>query len=152
MGPKSLFRMSGNPITIRVLGPEDAFVLDRVKEGVFDNPIDPSRAWSFLATRVNVLAVALDGADVIGYAYGTTMLRVDKPTAFYVDEISVHPDYRKQGIGKKLLRRIEAEARDRGCESLWLATEGDNAEARGLYDALEGTVLEGVAVYDWPLD
>ena len=144
--------MSGNPITIRLLGPEDAFVLDRVKDGVFDNPIDPSRAWAFLATRVNVLVVALDGAEVVGFAYGTTMLRVDKPTAFYVDEISVHEAYRNQGVGKKLLRRIEAEARDRGCESLWLATEGDNAEARGLYDALKGDVLEGVAVYEWSFD
>ncbi len=144
--------MPGNPITIRSLGPEDAFVLDRVKEGVFDNPIDPDRVWAFLATRVNVLVVALDGGEVIGFAYGTTMLRVDKPTAFYVDEISVHKSYRRQGIGKKLLRRIEEETGDRGCQSLWLATEGDNAEARGLYDALDGDVLEDVAVYDWNLD
>ncbi len=143
--------MPGNPITIRCLGPEDAFVLDRVKDGVFDNPIDPGRAWAFLATRVNVLVVALDGGEVIGFAYGTTMLRVDKPTAFYVDEISVHEAYRRQGIGKKLLRRIEDEARERGCQSLWLATDGDNAEARGLYDALDGTALEGVAVYEWDL-
>lgn len=143
--------MPGNPITIRCLGPEDAFVLDRVKDGVFDNPIDPARAWAFLATRVNVLVVALDGGEVIGFACGTTMLRVDKPTAFYVDEIGVHETYRRQGIGRKLLRRIESEARERGCQTLWLATEGDNAEARGLYDALDGEALEDVAVYEWDL-
>lgn len=147
-----LCHMSGNPITIRCLGPEDDFVLDRVKGGVFDHPIDPARLWAFLATRVNVLVVALDGAEVIGFVYGTTMLRVDKPTAFYVDEISVHEDYRRQGIATRLLRRIESEARERGCQSLWLATEGDNVAARGLYDALDGSALEGVAVYDWDLD
>ena len=144
--------MPGNPITIRSLGPEDAFVLDRVRGGVFDNCLDPARAWAFLATRVNVLVVALDGGEVIGFVYGTTMLRLDKPTAFYVDEISVHEDYRGQGVGRRLLTRISEEARERGCQSLWLATEEDNAAARGLYDAMSGTVTGGVVAYEWDMD
>lgn len=144
--------MPGNPITIRSLGPEDAFVLDRVRDDLFDNAIEPSRAWAFLATRVNVLVVALDAGEVIGFVYGTTMLRVDKPTSFYVDEIAVHDDYRRKGIGKRLLQRISEEARERGCESLWLGTEGDNAPARGLYDALDGEATEHVAVYEWRFD
>lgn len=143
--------MSANPITIRCLGPEDAHVLDRVKEGVFDNPIEPSRAWAFLAARVNMMVVALDRADVVGFVYGTTMLRVDKPTAFYVDEISVHSGYRRQGVARRLMTRISDEARERGCETLWLATEGDNVEANGLYRATKGQVLEGVNYYEWDL-
>ena len=63
--------MSGNPITIRNLGPEDAFVLDRVRPGTFDNPPDPDKVWAFLATRVNELVVALDQGEVIGFAFGT---------------------------------------------------------------------------------
>ncbi len=127
-------------------------MLDRVKDGVFDNPFEPSRAWAFLAARVNLMVVALDRADVVGFAYGTTMLRVDKPTSFYVNEVSVHPAYRRQGIARRLLARIADEARERGCESLWLMTEGDNAEANGLYRATDGEVMEGVNYYSWPLD
>lgn len=127
-------------------------MLDCVREGVFDNPIDPSRAWAFLAARINVMVVALDGGRVIGFVYGTTMLRVDKPTSFYVDEIAVHEEYRGQGIGKRLMARIAEEARERGCENLWLATEGDNGAARALYEAAGGRVEEGVAVFEWVLD
>ena len=52
--------MSGNPISIRSLGPEDVHVLDRVRDGVFDNRIDPARVWAFLAARVNLMVVAID--------------------------------------------------------------------------------------------
>ena len=114
--------MSGNPITIRNLGPEDAFVLDRVRPGTFDNPPDPDKVWAFLATRVNELVVALDQGEVIGFAFGTVM------------------------------QRISDLARERGCETLWLGTEGDNVDANGLYRALDGRELKGVSVYEWDLD
>ena len=60
-----------NPITIRNLGPEEAHVLDRVREGTFDHPIDPSWAYGFLATRVNEIVVALELGEVVGFASGT---------------------------------------------------------------------------------
>ncbi|MCG6883027.1 MAG: GNAT family N-acetyltransferase [Silicimonas sp.] len=144
--------MSGNPITIRNLGPEDAFVLDRVRPGTFDHMPDPDRVWSFLATRVNELVVALDQGEVVGFAFGTVMMRPDKPTAFYLDEVGVHEDYRRQGIARRLLARIRELARDRGCESFWLGTEGDNAAALALYRALGGREMSGVSVFEWDLD
>lgn len=144
--------MPGNPITIRSLGPEDAHVLDRVRPGTFDDAPDPARVWAFLATRVNEMAVALDRGEVVGFAFGTTMLRPDKPTAFYVDEVSVHEKYRRQGIGKRLLRTIMERARERGCESVWLATEGDNAAALALYRSMGAGEQGNVVVLDWPLD
>ena len=144
--------MLGNPITIRALGPEDAHVLDRVRTGTFDNPPDPSRVWAFLATRVNELVVALDRGEVVGFASGTMMLRPDKPTTFYVDEVGVHEDYRRQGIGRRLVTRMIERARDRGCESLWLATEGDNDAALALYRSMGAGEEGGVVVLDWALD
>jgi hypothetical protein len=46
-----------NP-TIRILGLEDAAVLDRVAPGVFDNAVDPRWAAEFLADSRHHLAVA----------------------------------------------------------------------------------------------
>lgn len=143
--------MPGNPITIRSLGPEDAWLLDRVRDDVFDNPIEPARAWAFLAARVNLMVVALDRGEVIGFASGTTTLRPDKPTAFYLDEISVHKDYRRRGIATRLLERIADEARDRGCEELWLATEADNDAAVALYHAVGGKATDGIRHFEWDL-
>jgi hypothetical protein len=52
-----------NP-TIRILGPTDATVLDRVAPGVFDNPVDPRWTAEFLADVRHHLAAALDGDQV----------------------------------------------------------------------------------------
>ena len=46
---------------VRLLGPGDAAVLDRVVEGVFDNPIDPRWRAEFFADPRHDLAVAIEG-------------------------------------------------------------------------------------------
>jgi ribosomal protein S18 acetylase RimI-like enzyme len=144
--------MPGNPITIRSLGPEDAHILDRVRPGTFDNDPDPSRVWAFLATRVNELVVALDRGEVVGFVTGTVMLRPDKPTVMYIDEVLVHEDYRRQGIARRMMARIVERAQERGCEGLWLATEADNASALGLYRALGARETGDIVVLDWEFD
>jgi len=142
--------MTLNTITIRNLGPEDAHVLDRVKPGTFDN-LDLSRAWGLLATRVNELVVALDRGEVVGFAYGTMLMRPDKPAEFFVNEIGVHAEYRRQGIGSRLMRRLNELAMDRGCSGVWLMTEVENEEARAFYGALKGDESGATVMYDWQL-
>lgn len=143
--------MSGNPITIRNLGPEDAHVLDRVRPGTFDGDLVPARAWAFLATRVNELVVALDQGEVVGFVFGTTMMRPDKPTEFFVNEIGVHEDFRRQGVGRRLLNRITELAMDRGCEGLWVLADSDNRTAQAFYRALDGKESGSTVMHDWQL-
>ncbi len=142
--------MSSNPITIRNLGPEDAHILDRVRPGTFDNPIDPSRAWAFLATRVNELVVALDMGEVIGFASGTVIMHPDKPTQFFVNEIGVHDDFQRQGIGSRLLSRIADLASDRGCEEIWVLAEAKNKNAVEFYRSRGGRETPKLIMFDWP--
>ncbi len=141
-----------NPITIRNLGPEDAHILDRVRSGTFDGPVDPNWAFGFLATRVNELVVALDQGEVIGFASGNVVMHPDKPFSFFINEVSVHEAYRRQGIATRLIRRIGDLAQDRGCESIWVATEGDNAAARALYAKLGARATTGVVMFEWDDD
>ncbi|MXQ09140.1 GNAT family N-acetyltransferase [Alphaproteobacteria bacterium GH1-50] len=141
--------MSGIPITIRNLGPEDVAILDRVRPGTFDNPVDPARAYAFLATRVNEIVVALTAGEVVGFATGTVLMHPDKAPQFFVNEVGVHEDMRRQGIGTRLMERLLDLARDRGCEGIWLATEEGNAAARGLYKAMQARETGGIVVYDW---
>lgn len=139
--------MSGQPITIRNLGPEDAHILDRVHPDVFDNMPDPSRVWAFLATRVNELVVALDAGMVVGFVSGTVLMHPDKPTAFFIQEVGVADPYQGQGIANKLMRRIGDLARDRGCEDIWVLTEEGNGPARALYKKLGGVEANGLVMY-----
>lgn len=141
--------MPGQPITIRNLGPEDAHILDRVAAGVFDNPVDPTRAYAFLATRVNELVVALSAGEVVGFASGTVVMHPDKAVGFFVNEVGVGDAFRRQGIATRLLQRIIDLARDRGCEEFWLVTEGDNTPARGLYRKLNAQETEDIVMYEF---
>ena len=141
--------MTDIPITIRNLGPEDVAILDRVRPGTFDNPIDPAQAFAFLATRVNEIVVALSAGEVVGFASGTVLMHPDKPPQFFINELGVHEDVRRRGIGTRLLERIMDLARDRGCQGIWFAAEADNAPARGLFRALGARETEGIVVYDW---
>jgi hypothetical protein len=59
--------------TIRLLGPGDASLLDRVAPEVFDNPIDPRRTAEFLADGRHHLAVAFDGDVVVGMSRRSTV-------------------------------------------------------------------------------
>jgi len=141
--------MSGNPITIRNLGPEDAHILDRIRPGTLEHEIDPARAWAFLATRVNELVVALAQGEVVGIASGTTVMRPDQPTAFFVNDINVHPELRRQGIGRRLMERLTDLARDRGCEKVWLTVDAGNEAARGLCAALDGVERTDFVTVAW---
>ncbi len=50
-----------------------------------------------------------------------------------VHDLIVEPDYRRRGIGRKLLEQIEADAQRRGCCKLTLEVRQDNTPAKSLY-------------------
>ena len=120
-------------IEIRKLGPGDEAVLGKLAPGVFDEPIRPDLAERFLATPNYRIFVALDGDLVVGMVTGFTHFHPDKDEEFFVNELGVDDDYRRQGIGERLLRTILAEAKATGCAQAWLGTEHVNAPALALY-------------------
>lgn len=109
---------------VRVVGPGDAAILDRVVEGVFDHPVS-ARWWGeFLADPRHHLAVALDGGWVVGMASAVHYVHPDKPPELWIMAALFHR-------GRAL-----------GCGDAWVLTEGDNAAARALYASLGGVEEE----------
>ena len=53
----------------------------------------------------------------------------------HVLNICVHPDWQGRGIGRRLLRRLLALARERGADTAFLEVRISNQLARGLYAA-----------------
>ena len=141
--------MCAQPITIRPLGPEDVDILDRVRPGGFEVPIDPSRAWAMLNTRVNELVVAITEGQVVGYACGTVLMQPAQPTAFVVTMVEVHPDLQRQGIAKRLMSRLMDAAWDRGAEKIWLRTARDKPAGRALYASLDGVETDRHVFFTW---
>jgi ribosomal protein S18 acetylase RimI-like enzyme len=141
-------------IEIRKLGPGDEAVLGKLAPGVFDEPIRPDLAERFLATPNYRIFVALDGDLVVGMVTGFTHFHPDKDEEFFVNELGVDDDYRRQGIGERLLRTILTEAKAMGCAQAWLGTEHVNASALALYrKVLTGKdTEEAMSVFTFELD
>jgi len=136
-------------IRILHLGPEDHDILLRVEEGLFDGPLDPVQVFSFLAQGTHEMVLAMAAGHAVGMASGVVMLHPDKQPQMFINEVGVRDAFQRKGIGSALVQRLRDIALDRGCADVWVATEGDNAPARGLYRALKGRETEQVAVYDW---
>ncbi|MBT8472338.1 MAG: GNAT family N-acetyltransferase [Marinicaulis sp.] len=143
-------------IAVRSLTVSDFYVLKNVADGVFDDPLVPSSAKSFLKNQDNYLVVAVDedNADrVVGFASAVKYLHPDKEKPeMVVLEIGVAPPYRQQGAGKKIMNAMLAEAKKSGCKVAWLATEPDNVAALALYKAAGGKPPETCIHIDFDLD
>jgi aminoglycoside 6'-N-acetyltransferase I len=137
-------------IGIRILGPADAAMLDKVAPDVFDHAIDPALMAEFLADPRHHLAVALAlalaGGQVVGMASAVHYVHPDKPPELWINEVGVAPPYQRRGIGRQLLEALFAHGRMLGCGEAWVLTEPGNSAARRLYAALGGQEEETVYI------
>ncbi|MFN3144151.1 MAG: GNAT family N-acetyltransferase [Paracoccaceae bacterium] len=143
--------MQGEEISIRLLGPADAAVLDRVADEVFDGPVRADWVRAFLDAGNHLIAVAVAGETVVAMATGVIYVHPDKPPQLWVNEVATDPAWQRRGLATRCLQRLLAGARARGCAEAWLATETDNAPARALYRAMAAEETEGIVVYGWRL-
>lgn len=141
--------MHTHPITIRLLGPDQAQVLDRVATGVFDGPVKPDWARTFLSSAQHMIAVALAEGTVVAMATGLIHLHPDKPPQLWLMEVGTAGPWQRRGLATGCIEALLAEGRARGCAEAWVATEGDNAPARALYRRLGAAETEGIVMYDW---
>src|SRR3954468_19390739 len=89
---------------------------------------DPSRGKIY---------VARDGRKVVAMAsllYTVSTAEGGKAALF--EDLVVRPDYRKQGIGAKLLEYVIGQAREQGVLRLTLLTDMQNEQAQVLYRKL----------------
>ena len=138
-----------DPITLRRLGPDDLDMLMAVEEGLFDNSLRRDQARAFLDDPLHEMFVAIADDAIVGMASGQVMYHPDKPPAFFVAEVGVRDAYQRRGIAKQMCAALMDRARARGCEGIWVATEGDNGPARALYQALDARETKDIVVYDW---
>ena len=117
---------------------------------IFDNPVRDDQLAAFLADPGHAMVLACAGDAVVGFASGTVLRHPDKDPAFFLNEVEVAEDWRRRGIATRLVAALRARAGALGCSTLWLATERDNAPARGLYRAAGAEETEGIVVYEWP--
>lgn len=137
-------------LDLRLLGPEDAGVLERVAPGVFDEPVNPRWTREFLADARHHLIVALDEGTVVGMVSAVDYVHPDKAPQLWINEIGVAPSHQRRGIGRQLFDAMLAHGRALGCTEAWLGTEETNEPARRLYHSASG-VSEPFVLYSFQL-
>ena len=93
-------------IDVRLLGSDEAHVLDNVAPDVFDHQIHPRWCAEFFADPRHHLVVALDGDLVVGMASGVHYVHPDKAPELWINEVAVAPILHGQGIGRRLVTTL----------------------------------------------
>lgn len=122
-------------ISIRLLGHDEAAVLDNVADDVFDHAIDPQWCAEFFADPRHHLVVALDDDLVVGMASGVHYVHPDKAPQLFINEVAVTPAHHGQGIGRRLVATLVAHGDAIGCDEAWVLTSPDNEPAKRMYRA-----------------
>ena len=133
-------------IAVRVLGRDEAPVLDNVVDGVFDYPVDPRWCAEFFADRRHHLAVALDGELVVGIASGVHYVHPDKPPDLCINEVGVAPTHEGRGLGRRLVAALVAHGASLGCAEAWVLTSPTNEAAKRMYRAAGSVPEEELSV------
>ncbi len=124
---------------IKLLSSNDGAVLQSVAPGVFDDPIDLGAAAEFLADARHHIAVAIADGLIVGFISAVHYVHPDKPKPeLWINEVGVADSHQGQGLGRKLMEAMLAEARRLGCAEAWVLTERDNNAAMRLYAACGG--------------
>ena len=99
---------------------------------------DGMKLW--LENPANILVVATQDQVGVGFALGYLLDRIDRsrPMLFFY-EIVVASDYRRLGIGKRLVGAMKTIAREQQVTKMWVQTNPANTAARALYQCAGGT-------------
>ena len=71
---------------------------------------------------------AVEDGEIVGYACETVLFENAE-----VDNIAVAESCRRRGVGKKLLKKLETEAKERGARVILLEVRVSNAPAMTMY-------------------
>lgn len=100
----------------------------------FIRPRTLSDYWVYATLFSSTCPVALDHETVIGSLIA--FRSQDKPSDVYIQDVMTHPQHRRRGITRALLDQVRAQAKQWGCERLYLTSEPENHPAHATWTTL----------------
>lgn len=135
-------------IEIRLVGPDDFALVTEVR-GIFDNPPIPEQTRDFLASDREFLWLASCDGEVAGFVSATSILHPDKLPHLFVNELGTREGFRRRGIATRLMRTVQDYGKAHGLRPIWVAAEGDDAQAIAFYRSLGDMEERGATVFEW---
>lgn len=95
-----------------------------------------------LSNKDALFLIAKEKNEIIGFVFGAIRGASDIPILkkrkyFHIDTLMVKKEYRKSGIGKKLMKKIENSVRDLGIKELELEVWNFNTNAIAFYENID---------------
>ena len=135
-----------------LLDKTNAHLLDNVAQGVFDGDIQSEQLHAFLNCHRHCMLLAVADGLVVGMISGVEYFHPDKPPQLWINEISVAPRYRKQGVGRQLTATMLEIAQQRGCSNAWLGTDISNHSAQQCFGGVpHGKQPTQFLLYEWEI-
>ena len=127
--------MNSKALTLRLATPEDAELIAAMSRVFIEDGLRwiwrPSKVGRQIEQRDTTVLVALDGRHMAGFA----IMRFNDESA-HLNLLTVHPEFRRTGVGRRMVRWLEKAARVAGIFSVALEVRATNTEARHFYQAL----------------
>jgi ribosomal protein S18 acetylase RimI-like enzyme len=118
---------------------------------LMDETPDLAAARTYLADDRNVLLVAYEGSEAVGFLRGTELSQLrSKRKQMFLYEIAVDESFRRRGIGKALISSLIKDCRELGFEEVFVFVDATNAPAVRLYlttGGLPETAADRMFVY-----
>lgn len=81
--------------------------------------------------------VADAGGEVVGFVTAVETLAIDRPEGYIkVNGLAVLPGFRRQGVGRMLMERVERLAGERGASAIGLASGFQRTDAHAFYERM----------------
>ncbi|MHA1590679.1 MAG: ribosomal protein S18-alanine N-acetyltransferase [Candidatus Njordarchaeales archaeon] len=119
-------------LKIRRAIPDDLNKVFEIEQKSFKRPYPKYYLAWLIKGLADIFLVAEYKGQVLGYVAG----RIEYNRLGHVITIAVHPEWRRRGIGTKLMLYIMKLFREYGCERVYLEVRVSNLEAIRLYEKL----------------
>jgi ribosomal protein S18 acetylase RimI-like enzyme len=117
---------------------------------LFDDPVDDHALDAFLADERHHLLIAYVDDRPAGFVTGVELFHPDKPKPeMFLYELGVDEPFRGRGIATALLQRLVDLSQQRGCGTMFVLTDEDNAAARATYTKAGGEPEPAGIMFVW---
>ncbi|MFH1741130.1 MAG: GNAT family N-acetyltransferase [bacterium] len=112
---------------------------------VFKYPTDAMEMERFFRAKISdndcFIFLARSSRRAVGYVWGNIQRRQENVFKYgeeriYIHQLTVKPEYRRKGVGCKLMHAVECEAKENGISKLVLDSWEFNKEAHAFFEQL----------------
>lgn len=107
-------------------------------EEAFDNEVLSEETRRFLDDERHCLLLGYLHDRPAGFVSAVEVFHPDKRSELFLNEIAVMEGVRRRGVARALIAELKWVGRERGCVSMWVLTDEDNAAGMRLYRSTGG--------------